>query len=112
MSITATERAKHTPGPWALDSNGPGHEVVLARGGRHAVAAVQGTDDHQENLANGHLMAAAPDLLVALKRAVETIRAWHNMGHYAGEAERVWALYQESPEMAAINAAIAKAEGR
>ena len=50
------------------------------------------------------------ELLAALRRAVETIRAWHNMGHYAGEADRVWALYQESPEMKAINAAIAKAE--
>lgn len=56
------------------------------------------------------LKAERDELLTALRGAVETIRAWHNMGHYAGEADRVWALYQESPEMKTINAAIAKAE--
>lgn len=56
------------------------------------------------------LKAQRDELLVALRSAVETIRTWHNMGHYAGEADRVWALYQESPEMKAINAALVKAE--
>jgi len=69
----------HTPGPWVLDSNGPGHEVVLARGGTHAVAAVQGTDDHLENLANGRLIVAAPDLLAAAKAAFVALpMAKHN----------------------------------
>lgn len=51
------------------------------------------------------------ELLVALKFAVDTIRIWHGFGHTTDEAE-VWALYQQSPEMRAITAAIEKAEGR
>lgn len=62
----------HTPGPWTVDSNGPGHEVVLARGGRHAIAAVQGPEDHGENLANARLIAAAPELLIALRVLIAT----------------------------------------
>ena len=52
------------------------------------------------------------DLLAALKVAVETIRIWQSgSGTKQTEAE-VWALYQQSPEMQLITAAIAKAEGR
>ena len=51
------------------------------------------------------LNGAAPDLLAALKKSVETIEALH--GPVA------WEIYRDnSPEMKFINAAIAKAEGR
>lgn len=55
---------------------------------------------------------AATDLLKALKRAVETIRALHGIGLSTTAEEGMWRLYQSSPEMTEINAAIAKAEGR
>lgn len=51
------------------------------------------------------------DLLEALKLAVRTIRTWHGMGMGAAETQ-AWSLYQASPEMQRINAAIAKAEAR
>lgn len=51
------------------------------------------------------LLAAAPDLLAALKRAREALKAFEDISG-------TWDLYQHSPEMKAINAAIAKAEGR
>lgn len=51
--------------------------------------------------ANAKLIAAAPDLLHALEVAAKTIRAWHG--------EHAWDLYQNSPEMRAINNAIKKA---
>jgi hypothetical protein len=50
--------------------------------------------------------AAAPDLLTALKIAVETIKIWH------GGPGLAWARYQASPEMRLIAAAIKNAEGR
>ncbi len=57
--------------------------------------------------ANGRLIA---ELLAALKGAVETIAVWHSFGHADIVA---WDIYREhAPEMQAINAAIAKAEGR
>jgi hypothetical protein len=65
---------------------------------------------HELANANARLIAAAPDLLEALKAATRTIREWHGMGMGATEAQ-AWALYQASPEMQQINAAVAKAEG-
>ncbi len=56
----------------------------------------------EEMEANAHLIAAAPDMYEALKRAKETIHIWH--GNLA------WEVYQQSPEMIAINEALSKAE--
>jgi len=50
------------------------------------------------------LRAENKELLEALKIAFGTIRAWHG--------EIAWDLYQDSPEMKIINAAIAKCEGK
>lgn len=50
--------------------------------------------------------ASAP-LVEALKVAVDTIRAFHGIG-LSGPSERfAWDLYQKSPEMQQINAALA-----
>lgn len=55
--------------------------------------------------ATANLISAAPDMLEALKAAKDAIRAWHG--------SNAWEIYdRSSPEMKAINAAIAKAEGR
>ncbi len=89
----------HTLGPWKVaparegiidifDAND--HDVVTLYGGR---------------MGNAQLIAAAPELLEALKTAKEAIRAWHGPNE--------WDIYDRaSPEMKAINSAIAKAEGR
>lgn len=54
--------------------------------------------------ATGRAMAAGPQLLVALKEAVEVIRSWH--GPVA------WDIYRDhSPEMKRITAAIQAGEG-
>lgn len=58
-----------------------------------------------------HRRGAQKELLKALRDAVRTIRTWHGMGMGASEAQ-AWALYQASPEMKRINAAIALAEGQ
>ena len=83
----ATETViRHTPGPWDVDSNGPGHEVVLARRSRgsHAVAAVQGTDDPAENLANAHLIASAPELRELVQEAAEIMQITYGGDFPAG----------------------------
>lgn len=91
----------HTPGPWVVDSNGPGHEVVLApcSYGSHTVAAVHGTDDPAENLANAHVIAAAPKMLAALYAVVNTDKL------ASDSLEREVA-------MAMVTTSIAGAEGR
>ena len=45
-------------------------------------------------------------LISALVTAKQTLRAWHNMGIPAALQESQWELYQNSPEMTAINAAL------
>lgn len=112
----ATEKAKHTPGPWrwvaGFDKRpidietykSPGHydnaELCGPRGeaiitcDEYDVIGPTGT----ERGANARLISAAPDLLEAAWRAIELINKPRNEGVF--EARNV------------LSAAIAKAEGR
>jgi hypothetical protein len=57
-----------------------------------------------------HERATVKTLRAALMRAVLTIRAFHGIG-LTGRAEpMMWDLYQQSPEMKAINAALKQAQ--
>jgi hypothetical protein len=90
---------KHTPSPWTVQRGINDWDILVGN------ARLAG---YIEREANARLIAAAPDLLDALILAVATIRAWHGMG--MGPAEpNAWFLYQDSPEMKFINAAIVKA---
>lgn len=98
--------ATHTPGPWRV---GPVDDTIVTDAAGKEVAAIDGDYNDPDTWplmeANARLIAAAPDLLAALRRAKETIRVWHG--------PNAWDIYDRvSPEMVAINAAIAKAEGR
>lgn len=110
-------KTTHTPGPWALDSNGIGHEVVLGRGGQHCVAAVHGTDDPAENLANGRLIASAPELLEAARDAIHMIQC---IAENWPEQVGILSSFREATHVRGIRvpsvqdrlaSAIAKAEG-
>lgn len=85
----------HTPGPWTVGDKrgvwvGP---VVMADGGKKGVAFVVGESD-----ANARLIAAAPDLLSALKAHLP----WdEDYGPVQG-----WGIWQDAID------AINKAEGR
>jgi hypothetical protein len=96
-------RATHTPGPWRWDGK---FTVTIPHPKGDCPFRVEPED--------ARLIAATPDLLAALRRAVETIHALHDIGLHGSPhaAAEMWALYQQSPEMRAINAALAKAEGR
>lgn len=98
----------HTPGPymagemtmtkaaWA-DLRGTGLHTIVQRG--PDVLAIVFTDDDHDEDAQARLFAASPDLLKAAKRALAVLRA-------QGEA----ALPKNA--LGALDAAIAKAEGR
>jgi hypothetical protein len=100
--------AKHTPGPWELEAfkvdgmllfqitapngSGPGGNLILDD------ASIEGETD-EEQIANARLIAAAPELLEALKRMDHTLTAHGHVDSGTG-------LHS------LIIAAIAKAEGR
>lgn len=97
---------QHTPGPWHHDKRGYPHPDVKAANGRN-VACTWGVNNQPKTKeaaeaqkqiarANARLIAAAPELLDALKDAKELLE---NMGIKEGETLR------------GINEAIAKATG-
>lgn len=81
----------HTPGPWWVDAD-PG-EGVEVHDGFGRTASVWGEEDTAT--ANARLIAAAPDLLAALRRLVD----------YCDN-------HSDYDSIGAACAAIAKAEGR
>jgi len=86
---------RHTPGPWKFDRKG--RRIVDADGEYVAPATLSRYHDDRtdpEAIANARLIAAAPDLLAALRDLVN-FTAQHNQGKY----------------VMAARAAIAKAEG-
>ncbi|MCB1462087.1 MAG: hypothetical protein KDJ90_06605 [Nitratireductor sp.] len=92
----------HTPGPWkAGDTDEFGDVTILPESGGLAVAAVPNGEFMRirgktgEHHANAQLIAAAPELLDALKQAKGWLENW-------ASAE---------PQIAVIDAAISKAEG-
>ena len=92
----------HTPGPWCKgDSDLPVSKVAICGGDRNhptiarLVLAKSVGMPIDEALANQSLIAAAPDLLAALK--------WVANGGARDDTPQMWT---------AVNAAIAKAEGR
>lgn len=102
-------KVAHTPGPWSvIDNNwdfssvyGP-DDCLIAEVQIHSSV----TEENQHELepvkeANARLIAAAPELLSALKMA----QVWLKMA-------LVWLDADGRFDMQGINAAIAKAEGR
>lgn len=96
---------KHTPGPWVVDGN----DISPADNDRLGICSVQPVDDvrggwryGEQTFANGHLIAAAPDLLEALELILEA----------RTQEKHMWnAKPGESPLHDRCRAAIAKARG-
>ena len=61
--------AQHTAAPWTtFDTDGRSTDDPAVFAGKHCLAVVYANDlPRKQAVANTHLMAAAPDLLVALK---------------------------------------------
>lgn len=117
--------SKHTPGPWiACEYGGYGDydgkcRVVLGEGGDIRTAVVLGFDT-PENEANARLIAAAPELLEALRIAREIVVTERDAAHQGvvnpstgvidDHDDAYWvAGYDRAMEQ--IDAAIAKATG-
>lgn len=94
--------SKHTPGPWEVCRDSRGCQSVRAKSGflaftpsiQHYNDPTRYIDETEEAKANAHLIAAAPDMLEALKDVIQIVRV------------------DEWPRLSGkCRAAIAKAEG-
>lgn len=102
---------QHTQGPWFVHQL-PNHEQtgrmwpISANNDPGSALAYVGLEG-QPNLANARLMAAAPELLTMLKRALGGLEDWdRDQREYHPESVDGWKLRED------IEAVIAKAEGR
>jgi hypothetical protein len=88
----------HSAGPWDFVAE-PGQMVLVYSGNDETMIAEVNAlyDNDAETLANAQLIAAAPELLEALRGLVQNIVTI--------------AIYQDLPEFSAARAAIRKATG-
>jgi hypothetical protein len=96
--------SKHTPGPWEVDSNAQGELLVMSRDGAAiAVVPVGAYGRSERSQPNARLIAAAPELLEALRhvmQALDLVTPGRAADSPAARSLRV------------ATAAIAKAEGK
>lgn len=97
-------KAKHTPGPWSVSERlGFGWlihpNVAVAYGG-------EGSGKQDEGEHNAHLIAAAPELLEALKNNLQFAEACHRMTDDKLMREAI------GSDIIKARKAIAKAEGK
>ena len=102
--------SKHTPGPWVHDTRGYRHADVKAADGRN-IACTWGVNNQPKTKdaceaqkqiarANARLIAAAPELLEALKAIVKSLADQDDEG-----------MIEHAQQMIDARAAIAKATG-
>lgn len=110
----------HTKGPWVISGGGSLHLSVLSQDDEQTIADVWFIRrDPEEGNANARLIAAAPELLEALRVAREVIT--QDRTAFADcstgpdntmEPDDLAALVEYDEALWQIDAAIAKAEGR
>lgn len=92
---------------------GDGEEIVgwniYADGGARELVGCEGILDDGDGEANARLMAAAPELLAAAERIEKRIAYYASMGEQAQINIEQWAYTDNSGDIAALRAAIAKA---
>jgi hypothetical protein len=98
---------KHTPGPWKVTGKGPYREIVAAKDDAPIGYRTYGGDSEAQ--ANAHLIATAPELLTALKGIRFLVPHGLNWLDERG-SDREHARGEAA--LVALDAAIAKAEGR
>lgn len=110
----------HTQGPWKADTNGRDVRVD-SRGGlfvarTYAIPVEDNPDDAYaaEQKANAHLIAAAPELLEALKALLAQFDAGYFVRNTQSDGDPEWVIKaaRSVRTLALAVQAIAKAEGK
>jgi len=99
-------KTQHTPGPWKTGDADwriiVGPHTRFKNGRLSGVAAVDESDDLSEDISNARLIAAAPQMLEALRALMQ--QAVKDAEHYAPDGnEPIWAFIMDASD------AIAKA---
>lgn len=100
-----SEKPQWTPGPWFVDPVFRSEWIDGADGKTVADCRAFSFRTIEENRANAHLIAAAPEMYEALKRQQANIRRWLETG-VAADPEESKSISDQ------IDAALAKAEDR
>lgn len=99
---------EHTPGPWRTENRGGSYPIsVVASEGGKLVAPFSGGKTDEET-ANAHLIAAAPDLKEALEELLSEIGIMDSIAKGAGNPHMFDGL---APELSKAHDALAKASG-
>jgi len=102
--------AQHTPGPWRLH---PVNDTAVIAMDGTGVAGMAGDYDDTDTWpimeANARLIAAAPDMLAACKGLLDII--YDSQGVAGWHMNGALATWDEFEDVAALEAAISKAEG-
>ena len=101
------QKAAHTPGPWNCNrSSASGYDIVCSENSPTDVCVISRRDKTTGEIdANARLIAAAPELLEALREFVSLMPSAEGLGGHAPIG-----AFQIVADLA--RAAIAKAEGR
>ena len=94
----------HTPGPWGCHStSNHAHDYRITHANGTSIPVVSEANDHSEQRATAHLIAASPDLLAALEALFEHCAMVHK--HWGEDSNSK----QADAAQKAARAAIAKA---
>lgn len=106
---------QHTPGPWTAKLEGGTMAIKgMRNGGLCNIARDLWDEDNEPELdevdANARLIAAAPELLAALRGLAQWVSDNHAYEEWLNDNEE-WQSYDDLPEMQAAYEAIWMAEG-
>lgn len=112
----------HTPGPWQSSEMtmiakdwaalNRGKLNIVVRGSDVIAAVWCGDDRNTTEAANARLIAAAPDMIEALRQAEVALASELDMRNAADDVQDAKYHVPVAPALEAVRAAIAKAEGR
>jgi hypothetical protein len=120
LKVGRIEQLTHTPGPWRVEESSHKQEFSHWIGSlsRHVMprqSTIAGVvNAGAESDANARLLAAAPELLAALRDVLAQFDAGYFVRNTDSDGCSDWALKAGEPlrAIAAAKVAIAKAEGR